>query len=117
MKKRVGSKLYDTDNGILILQDTGITGLNLYKQPKNRSFYLFDGDQITPLELDEAADLIRRAGDPALLKYLEVTPDVRGCTRVGITIDHYNKLSRIAAARGVSMKSIIESYIDSLPEA
>ena len=35
MKKRIGSKLYDTDNGILILQDTGITGLNLYKQPKN----------------------------------------------------------------------------------
>lgn len=117
MKKRVGSKLYDTDNGILILQDIGITGLSLYKQPKNRSFYLYDGDQITPLELDEAAELIRRAGDPDLLRYLEVKPSPKGCVTLAVTLDRYNKLNRIAATRGVSMKSIIESYIDSLPEA
>lgn len=115
MKKRIGSKLYDTDRGELILKDP-ITGQDLYKQPKKRSFYLFDGGTIEPLTFDQAAEIIRSKGDPDLLQYLEVKPDARGCTKISVTVRHYNKLQTFASRRGQSIKSIIESFIDSLPE-
>lgn len=111
MKKRIGSKLYDTEKGILILPEK-----NLFKQANKRTFYLFDGKQITPLTFDEAADMIRGAGDPDLEKYLEIKPSNRGCATLAVTIDRYYKLENIAKSCGVSMKSIIESFIDSLPE-
>lgn len=113
MKKRIGSKLYDTDNGILVMPDV-TPGNSLYKQPKNRTFYFFDGEKITPVEFSEAAELIRGAGDPDLLKMLEIKPSNRGCATLSVTVDRYYKLERVAKARGVSMKSIIENFIDSL---
>lgn len=109
MKKRIGSKLYDTEKGIPVIPARG-----LYKQPNKRTFYLFDGVTITPITYDEATDMIRGAGDPELLRFLEVKADSRGCTKLGITVDHYNKLQTYAAGRGVSMKALIEAYIDSL---
>ena len=115
MKKRIGSKLYDTDRGELILQDP-ITGQDLYKQPKKRSFYLFDGGSIEPLTFDQAAEIIRSKGDPELYRYLEVKPDARGCTKISVTVRHYNKLQAFASRQGLSVKSLIESFIDSLPE-
>lgn len=116
MKKRIGSKLYDTDNGILILKDAA-PGQSLYKQPNKRTFYLFGGETISPLTFDEAAEIIRGVGDPDLVHFLEVKTSDRGCISIGsVTADRYHKLERIARARGVSMKSIIESFIDSLPE-
>ena len=35
---------------------------------------------------------------------------------LAVTVDRYYKLERIAKARGVSMKSIIENFTDDLPE-
>lgn len=113
MKKRIGSKLYDTEKGVPVLPEK-----NLYKQANKRTFYLYDGKQITPLTFEEAADMIRGAGDPDLEKYLEVKVTARGCVSVGVvTTDHYHKLEQYARREGRSMKSIIESFIDSLPEA
>ena len=115
MKKRIGSKLYDTDRGELILQDP-ITGQDLYKQPNKWSFYLFDGGSIEPLTFDQAAEIIRGKGDPDLLQYLEVKPDARGCTKISVTVRHYNKIQAYASRQGQSVKSIIVSFIDSLSE-
>ena len=112
MKKRIGSKIYDTEKGIPVLPEKG-----LYKQPKNRTFYLFDGEQITPVAFDYAAEMIRGAGNPEAEKLLYVKTDPRGCARLVVTVDRYYKLERYAKAHNVSMKSIIEAYIDSLPEA
>lgn len=112
MKKRIGSKFYDTDNGIPVLPDQ-----HLYKQPNKRTFYLFDGATITPLDFDQAADMIRQAGDPDLLQYITVKPNDRGCAKLTVTVEHYDKLSAYCRRTGVSMKSLIEGFIDSLPEA
>lgn len=112
MKKRIGSKLYDTEKGVPVLPEK-----NLFKQANKRTFYLFDGKQITPLTFDEAADMIRGAGDPDLEKYLEVKATARGCVSIGVvTADRFHKLEQYARREGRSMKSIIESFIDSLPE-
>lgn len=111
MKKRIGSKLYDTEKGIPVLPEK-----NLYKQPAKRTFYLFDGEKITPVSYEDAAEMIRGAGNDDLLKYLEVKPSNRGCVTLSVTVDRYQKLGRYAHAKGISMKSIIEKFIDDLPE-
>ena len=112
MKKRIGSKFYDTDNGIPVLPDQ-----HLYKQPNKRTFYLFDGVTITPLNFDQAAEMIRQAGDPDLLQYIGVKPSKRGCLTITIDADHYVRVSEYSRRTGVSMKSLIEGFIDSLPKA
>ena len=78
---------------------------------------MFDGVTIQPLSFDDAADIILGAGDPNLEHFLEVKPSVRGCVTISVTSDRYYKLERIAKARGVSIKSIVEAWIDGLPEA
>lgn len=110
MKKRIGSKLYDTDKAECILPEK-----KLYKQPKNRTFFTFDGTTITPISFEEAEEIIRGAGDPDLMALFDVKTDPRGYARVAITSEHYNKLSAYARATGRSMKSIIEEFINSLP--
>ena len=113
MKKRIGSKLYDTEKGIPVLPEK-----NLYKQPNKRTFYLFDGVTIEPLSMEQAEELIRGEGDPDLeSQYLGVKTDPRGCARIAVTIDHYTKLSEYSRRTGQSMKSLVEAFIDSLPES
>ncbi len=109
MKKRIGTKLYDTEKGIPVLPDQG-----LYKQPNKRTFFLFDGEKITPIEYDTAADMIRRSENPDLIRFLEVKPNSRGCASQMISLDKYNKLVKYAKKVGKSQKSIIEDFIDSL---
>ena len=109
MKKRIGTKIYDTDKGIPVLPEQ-----NLYKQPKNRTFYLFDGEKIEPLTIDQAESIVRESGNLDLLSYLDVKPSRKGCVTVGISYDHFRKLDRYAARNGRPMKSILEEYIDSL---
>jgi len=110
MRKRIGTKLYDTSKGIPV-----IPGEGLYKQPSKRSFYLFDGSEITPLTIDQAETMIRGAGDPELMRFLEIKPSRKGTATVAVTVRHYLKLDRYARGRGRSMKNVIESFIDSLP--
>ena len=110
MKKRIGTKIYDTEKGISVLPELG-----LYKQPKNRTFYLFDGEKITPISYDEAENMVRGAGREDLLSNLfHRKADYRGCSNVQISIEHTEKLSAYSRKVGKSMKSIIEAYIDSL---
>ena len=109
MKKRIGTKLYDTDKAIPVLPERG-----LYKQPNKRTFFLYDGETIEPIEYEKAADMIAKAENPDLLKYLTVKPNSRGCASLMISIEQYNKLAKYAQMTGKSQKSIIEDFIDSL---
>lgn len=109
MKKRIGTKLYDTDKAIPVLPEQG-----LYKQPNKRTFFLYDGEKITPIDYDTAADMIKQAENPDLLQYLEVKQNSRGCASQMISIDKYNRLAAYAKKVGRSQKAIIEEFIDSL---
>lgn len=111
MKKRIGPKLYDTDKGIPVIPEK-----NLYKQPLKRTFYLFDGETITPVSFDQAADMIREAGDPDLLRYINAKPNDRGVLNISIAAEQYEKLAAYSRRTGISMKALVESFIDSLPE-
>ena len=109
MKKRIGTKTYNTEKSECILP-----AANLYKQPLKRSFFTFDGETITPLTFDQAAEILRGAGDPALLSYLEVKEDNRGRVRVAVDAEHYRRLSEYSRKTGISCSKLVESFIDSL---
>lgn len=109
MKKRIGTKIYDTEKGICVLPEK-----NLYKQPKNKTFYFYDGEIITPVDYDTAADMIRGASNPELLSILTRKADVKGDTCIKITVKHADKLAEYSRRVGISQKKIIENFIDSL---
>lgn len=109
MKKRIGSKFYDTERGIPVLPEQ-----NLYKQPSKKTFYLFDGEKITPVSNDEAYNMVRGAGKNELLSMFENKANNRGCVTVTITLDRYYKLQQYARENNTSVKSVIEMFVDSL---
>lgn len=111
MKKRIGTKLYDTEKGIPVIPEIG-----LYKQPQKKTFYLFDGENITPLSFEETENVIRGAGRDDLLSMLKRSHDAKGVTNLRIKAESVDKLAAYSRKTGQSMKSIIEAYIDSLPE-
>ena len=109
MKKRIGSKLYDTARGIPVLPE-----LNLYKQPSKKTFYLFDGETITPISYDEAHDMILRAGREDLLGILGRKSDPKGNSCIKISAEHANKIAEYSRITGIPQKTLIEQFIDSL---
>lgn len=110
MKKRIGTKIYDTDRGIPVLPE-----LNLYKQPSKKTFYLFDGETITPLTYEEAEEMIKGAGNPEVEKILHRVPlGNRNVTNLRINIESVEKLALYSRKTGIPMKRIIEDFIDSL---
>ena len=109
MKKRIGTKIYDTEKGIPVIPE-----LCLYKQPNKRTFYIFDGEKITPLDFTEAEKMVVGAGRDDLLSMFGVKADSRGVVRFAIKQTSYDKLAEYSRKTGRSMKSIIEAYIDSL---
>ena len=109
MKKRIGTKLYDTEKGIPVIPELG-----LYKQPNKKTFYLFNEEKITPISTDEAKNMIMGAGRDDLLSMFENKANNRGCVTLTVTVDRYYKLQQYAKDKNVSVKSVIEAYIDSL---
>ena len=108
MKKRIGSKLYDTDTALCILPEKG-----LYRTRKNQTYFLYDEKTITPISYDEAAAMIQAAGGGDHL--LRHRPDVKGRSKVNISADAADRLAAYCRRHGVSQKKVIEDFINSLP--
>ena len=107
MKKRIGTKLYDTDTAICVLPEK-----NLYRTQHKQTYFLFDGAQITPVSYEEAAEMITAAGDGGHL--LRHRPDVKGRSKIGISSDMADRLAAYCRRHGVSQISVIESFIADL---
>ena len=109
MKKRIGSNLYDTNTALCIIPEKG-----LYRTQKNQTYFLFDGEKITPLEYADAAEMITATGEgDHLLKH---KPDNKGRGKISVSADLMDRLSDYCRRHGVSQKQVIEAFIDSLPE-
>lgn len=106
MKKRIGTKLYDTDTAICVLPEK-----NLYRTQRNQTYFLFDGEQITPVEYDQAAEMITAAGKSDILKR---QADYKGRSPVSVSVEMANRLAAYCRRHGVSQVSVIEAFIDDL---
>lgn len=108
MKKRIGTKLYDTDTAICI-----DAGKGLYRTQRNQTYFLFDGEKITPVEYTEAAEMITAMGGDDLLRH---RPDARGRGKIAVSAAAVDRLAEYCRTHGISQKKLIEDFIDSLPE-
>ena len=109
MKKRIGTKLYDTDTALCILPDRG-----LYRTQRNQTYFLFDEKQIMPISYDEAAEMIQEAGGGDHL-LISRRADYKGRSAVSISVSAANRLAEYCRRTGVSQKKVIEDFINNLP--
>lgn len=109
MRKRIGTKIYDTDKGVLVLPE-----LNLYRQPLGRSFYYFDGEKITPISYDEAEKIIFESGNETAIASLHRKPNYKGETHIAISAASADRLSAYCRKHKTSQKKVIEDYIETL---
>lgn len=112
MKKRIGTKLYDTDRATLILPAVG-----LYKQPARLSFFLFDGGEgIQPVTVEEARDLVERFGTADDMRHFIRRGDRYGLSAVQISAEAADALEAYCERHGVTQKAVIEGFIASLKD-
>ncbi len=111
MKKRIGSKLYDTDTAILIIPEQ-----NLYRTQKNQTYFLFDGNIITPLDFEEAENIIKKYGSADLINMLKRKPNKKGQISVMISPSSADRLSAYCRRHKTSQKKVVEELIDTLPD-
>lgn len=109
MKKRIGSKLYDTDTALCVIPEKG-----LYRQASRQTYFLFDGEKITPVEYDTAAEMIKQYGGDDERAFLKRKGDKYHLTTIQISADVADHLSAYCRSHGVSQKIVIEDFISSL---
>ena len=110
MKKRIGTKLYDTDKGILILPEQ-----NLYRQPLGRSYYYFDGNKITPIPFEDAEKIIIESCNENAISSLHRKPNYKGDSHIAISAASADHLAAYCRENQVTQKKVIEDYIETLP--
>ena len=107
MKKRIGSKLYDTDTALCVLPDKG-----LYRTQHNQTYFLYDEKTITPVSYDEAAEMLTAAGGQHILTNRR--PDYKGRSSIAVSVSAANRLAAYCRKHGISQKQVIEDFINSL---
>ncbi len=110
MKKRIGSKLYNTETAIPVLPEQ-----NLFRQSWGQTFFFFDGNSITPIEYKDAELLIRESGNQDAIKLLTRKADKQGDTNIRISAHCADRLSAYCRENQLTQKQVIENFINTLP--
>lgn len=105
MKKRIGSKLYDTETSELIA-DVGV-GILYRKKTREREWFLLSGKYILPMTDPEAKAAL---GEKS---YLEKPPESK---RIMIAVDRetHAKISAAAKKNGVPISEFMRSLANTL---
>lgn len=112
MRKRIGTKLYDTDRATLILPAVG-----LYKQPARLSFFLYDGGEgIRPVTVEEARGLVEQYGTADDMRHFTRRGDRHGLSAIQISAEAADALEAYCERHGATQKSVIEGFIKSLKD-
>ena len=109
MKKRIGTKLYDTDTAILVVPE-----LNLYRTQKKQTYFYYDGEVITPIEYQEAEKVITKSNNINAINMLGRRGDRRGNSKIEISALAADRLAAYCRASGKTQKEVIEEFINSL---
>lgn len=105
MRKRISTKLYDTDTADIICHKEGVF---LYqKRARERGLFIVDGDEITPITKDQAMEMFPGA---------EISPRSIGSSGYRICVDKetYNKLLKTAQRRNTTMSNIVAMLVEDL---
>ena len=108
MKKRIGTKLYDTDTAVLLIPE-----INLYRTQRKQTYFYFDGSEINPVEHSEAEQLLKQHG---LDIYLKHKSSKKGQSSICIPAVSADRLSAYCRRHNVTQTEVIKNYIDSLPD-
>lgn len=105
MKKRIGTKLYDTDTSEMV-SDVGV-GILYRKRTRKREWFLLVGDLIEPLDDKQARALL---GDP------ERYPKKPDLDSVMIRVDRatHNKIASRAEKAGLSITKFMKKWAETL---
>lgn len=107
MKKRIGTKLYDTETAICVLPDQ-----HLYRTQKKQTYFLYDGETITPVTYEDAVKMLTDGGaDDSLTGH---KASHKGMTVINVSPSAADRLAAYSRKTGIPMKKIIEDYINSL---
>jgi len=107
MKKRIGTKLYDTETAVCLLPGRG-----LYKQGGRQTYFIYDGQEIKPIEYNEAEKILIAAGMTEITKH---SADHKGRAKIGISPAAADRLAAYCRINNITQKAVIESFINSLP--
>ncbi len=111
MKKRIGTILYNTETALLLIPEK-----NLYRTQRKQTYFLFDGQTITPVSYQEAEKMIHETDNPDLEKFLKRVPNNKGLTGIFISAASADKLSAYCRRHKTSQKKVVEDLIDTLPD-
>lgn len=106
MKKRIGTKVYDTEKAICVLPDYG-----LYRQKTNQTYFLFDGETIKPLDFSEAKRILSENGIENITRR---KPAKNGVVTIHISPEAADKLFSYCQEHGITQKKVIEDFIATL---
>lgn len=109
VKKRIGSKLYDTGSAICILQEQ-----KLFRTQHKQTYFIYDGSNITPVSYEDAAAMIDKYGGKTERTYLYRSGNRHGTSTVNLSTDHADRLAAYCREHEISQKKVIEDFIDSL---
>lgn len=108
MKKRIGSKLYNTDTAICVLPDQ-----HLYRAQKMQTYFRFDGETITPVDYETAVKMITEGGgNEDILTGHKASR--KGLTVINVSAQAADHLSAYCRANNLMIKKVIEDFIYSL---
>ena len=105
MKKRIGTKLYDTDTSEMVA-DVGV-GILYRKRTRKREWFLLIGDNIEPLDDKQAKALL---GEDVRF---EKKPD-NDCTTIRVDRVTHEKIEKKAEEKGLSIAKYMRKLFDTL---
>lgn len=111
MKKRIGTKIYDTEKSTVVMS---VGRETLYKKAKSKDFFLYGEERgFTPLEESAVIGLIGNE------RYKELTRkkgDEWGIVMLSVLLEDVERLNSYAKNEGRSVKSLVEEWVDRLLE-
>lgn len=111
MKKRIGTKIYDTEKSTAVME---IGQETLYKKRTSEEFFLYGEERgFTPLEESAVIGLIGNE------RYKELTRkkgDEWGAATIAVNVSDVERLKEYARNEGRSVKSLVEEWVDGLLE-
>ena len=102
MKKRIGTKLYDTESAELVSES--VFGKLYRKRTREREWFLLSGDQVLPMSEKEARAMLGET------TYHE-KPIESKRVMIGVDRETHSKIARMAKAEGLSISETVRKIV------